>query len=875
MSYTPDVRHIKEGHFYFSYEPEKNNGDLLDVIVDTARIFGPCVDFISPDKFLEVERYKMPATQQTSNRTPCAMTLFRWNLPPKKKKEMATVIGYAHSEHQLKKIVTHVTKKGYINQMAAANQDVIDKLKNFAFTHSSSSEYDMYCEQTFMDNVLRGGLPVSLSTKDEQTVFNVFSRKHGDLERDYNFFFLSPTAFSQGNGNYRDVNQNRRNDIWFNHDVKDNTVINFLSLSQADGYNPLVVQGMSFSIAEPDKIDAILKECVKGDAAGVKEMLQAGFQPGELIKTIIENGISLKVSRERFLGKILDVCHKQELASHGEGFWSDHWTYNFDLIESYLSVYPDQLENLLLKKSVFTFYHNSHYVLPRAQRYLLTEKGVRQYHSVFDGSKQIKADKKGNKLRVEGGTGGIYYTNLLCKILCLIANKAATLDPSGIGIEMEADKPNWYDALNGLPGLLGSSISETFELKRLCRFLLQSFPAVDLREEDMKVFRELASFIRELAKVLKEEKEPVSYWHNANDVKEKYRESIRSGVTGEEAVLSRNEIEEFLHLIVKRIDHGVKSAKDNQGNLPTYFYHDVIDYAWLDKKDGECNFVLPVKFRRHTLPLFLEGFVHALRTEDDPHKAKALHEQVCRSPLYDKKLKMFKVNADLSHATEEIGRSRIFPRGWLENESIWLHMEYKYFLEILRTGQYKEFFRIFKDALIPFQDPQRYGRSILENSSFLVSSAHEDKDLHGQGFVARLSGSTAEFVHMWLLMNLGKNPYVMNEQKEICLSLKPVLPGWLFAEKEAKVRFLTHQDKWKEFLLPKNSYAFNLNSGTLVVYHNPKRRDTFEGKGIKPSEIYLTYTNSKTKKVLSAIIPPELTKDIRADKVERIDLYYS
>jgi len=124
-------------------------------------------------------------------------------------------------------------------------------------------------------------------------------------------------------------------------------------------------------------------------------------------------------------------------------------------------------------------------------------------------------------------------------------------------------------------------------------------------------------------------------------------------------------------------------------------------------------------------------------------------------------------------------------------------------------------------------------------------------------------------------MNLGKAPYVLNEQKEICLSLKPILPGWLFAKKEARVRFLTHQDKWKEFLLPKNSYAFNFNSGTLVVYHNPKLKDTFEGKGIKPKEILLTYTNHKTEKVLSALIPPGLTKDIREDKVERIDLYYS
>jgi len=36
-----------------------------------------------------------------------------------------------------------------------------------------------------------------------------------------------------------------------------------------------------------------------------------------------------------------------------------------------------------------------------------------------------------------------------------------------MGIEMEAGKPGWYDALNGLPGLFGSSVGETAELIRL------------------------------------------------------------------------------------------------------------------------------------------------------------------------------------------------------------------------------------------------------------------------------------------------------------------------------------------------------------------------------------------------------------------------
>src|SRR3989339_2149590 len=113
---------------------------------------------------------------------------------------------------------------------------------------------------------------------------------------------------------------------------------------------------------------------------------------------------------------------------------------------------------------------------------------------------------------------------------------------------------------------------------------------------------------------------------------------------------------------------------------------------------------------------------------------------------------MYKVNASLADQPIEIGRCKIFTPGWLENESIWLHMEYKYLLELLKAGLYKEFFADFKDVLIPFQNPKTYKRSILENSSFLASSAHPNPDIHGQGFVARLSGACAEFIDIWVIM---------------------------------------------------------------------------------------------------------------------------
>lgn len=872
VSDKPEVTHIKEGNFFFSFDPQADGNGLLDPIVEAACVFGEACDYLAPSRFNQKD-FKLPKQQQTNNRTPSAMSHTRFKLKAKTEKKIVSLFGYAHNEAQLNKIVLQATKKQFIEKKASENKKIIDGVKNFALTKSSSSEFDLYSSHTFMDNVLRGGLPVSIKTSDGHVAFNVFSRKHGDLERDYNHFFIAPTFFSQGNGNYRDVNQNRRNDVWFNADVRSSHLINFLNLSQADGYNPLVVKGTTFSICDGKKLNKILSECVDTkDRDAVREFVQESFMPGDLLKFILVKAIRLNVELKPFLEKILEVCQRRELADHGEGFWSDHWTYNMDLIESYLSVYPEDLKGLLLERKVFHFYHNAHHVLPRDRRYLLTDRGVRQYKSVV---KDLEVEE--GLLRTKSAGGNVYQTHLVCKILCLIANKAASLDPSGIGIEMEADKPNWYDSLNGLPGLLGSSISETFELKRLSVFLLEAIESLELNDaKSILIFKELANFISGLTNVLMIESDPQVYWQKSNDLKEYYREYIRRGIDGSETSVAVSQIKHFLNLVINRVEKGVQSATNSKGFLATYFYHDVVKYKPLEKsEEADPTYVQPLKFKKHALPLFLEGYVHALRVEKSHAKAQKMYRQVRKSGLYDKKMKMYKVNANLSGESEEIGRTRIFPAGWLENESIWLHMEYKYILEFLRCELYEEFYRNFRSVMVPFLKPEQYGRSILENSSFIVSSANKDKALHGQGFVARLSGSTAEFVHMWLLMNIGKNPFTLNAKGELSFTLKPALAGWLFTTEKTVVTHLNHANNYKNVELAKNCYAFNLFGSTLVVYHNPRRRNTF-GDG-KPAvkEIQLIYPGKKQAVIISTrSISGQYAQDVRDRKVERIDVFF-
>ncbi|MBF0386085.1 MAG: hypothetical protein HQL27_09505, partial [Candidatus Omnitrophica bacterium] len=492
VSDSPEVKHINQGNFFLSID--NNSGELLDPIAEASIVFDDSTDFTSPVNFLKGP-FKLPKGQYVTNRTPSAIAYSKKSLSSGKALDITSVYGYAQSIEQLKQISKHVKSEGFISRKALRNKEIIDEIRNNAFTNSSSKSFNLYSEYTFLDNVLRGGIPVSIKTSEGNVAFNVYSRKHGDLERDYNHFTIAPTFFSQGNGNYRDVNQNRRNDAWFNKDVKDSNIISFLNLIQADGYNPLVVKGAAFYASDISRLDEILRKCVaQKDVEALKGFIVKDFLPGNLLEYVDKNKISLLVKPGEFLGMVLEVCHKHESAEHGEGYWSDHWVYNLDLIESYLALYPEELKNLLVQKKEFTFYRNNHHILPRSKRYILTGGKVRQYKSVSVDKDIAMQEPNGNKLRAGNGTGEVYHTSLIVKILCVIANKISTLDPSGIGVEMEGGRPNWYDALNGLPGLLGSSISETLEIKRLCVFAVKSLEVSGLSPgAKIVMFEELAS----------------------------------------------------------------------------------------------------------------------------------------------------------------------------------------------------------------------------------------------------------------------------------------------------------------------------------------------------------------------------------------------
>jgi hypothetical protein len=271
--------------------------------------------------------------------------------------------------------------------------------------------------------------------------------------------------------------------------------------------------------------------------------------------------------------------------------------------------------------------------------------------------------------------------------------------------------------------------------------------------------------------------------------RETYRQSVRLGFEGRTEAVPSAGAAALLRSMREKVADGIRRAEVLGRGLPsTYFYFEVTDYTTVLGKDDEplCDehgrtFVRVRAFEQHTLPPFLEGAVHALRQAKDPDAARSLYERVKASALYDRKLGMYKTNASLEDCPHEIGRLRAFTPGWLANESVFLHMAYKYLLEVLRSGLREEFFAEMRCGLVPFLDPAVYGRSTLENSSFIASSAHPDETLHGRGFVARLTGACAEFLSMWTFMMAGPQPFFVRNG-QLCLRFSPTLPAWLFRE---------------------------------------------------------------------------------------------
>lgn len=839
---TAQVGEVAGGNFALGFDEA---GNLLPVAADMSAIFSYDTSLEKPLVFLrEGQAGVLSREQNASNLLPGAFFALERELKPGENLSFTEVIGQVERRELLAAFLTETRDSSYFDGKFVRAQALAEELTSGIETVTGDQTFDAYCKYTYMDNVLRGGQPVLLG-KDK--VFYVYSRKHGDLERDYNYFSMLPEFYSQGNGNFRDVNQNRRSDVFFSPFVGRENIHVFYSLIQLDGYNPLSVEMKTYSISA-EKAGGITGNLPAEQQRELLPRLEKPFTPGQLYGTLLD--LVGSANAEALFPRLMDAADGQLNARFGEGYWSDHWTYNLDLAEEYLAIYPEQ-ERQLLYEPEYTYFLPQINIAPRAKRYVETENGIRQYHALDENSRRTTGEPY-----LRDAQGRLVRSCLMEKLALLCAAKFAALDPYGMGIEMEGGKPGWYDALNGLPGLLGSSMCETYELARLLDFTIS---ALQRHPGSVELLEEIAGLLENLSRINHNHREEIQaqgeiprFWNAINDAKEEYRARTYAGVSGQRAAYTTGQLASLLsgfagtvrRGIEKALSFGTASDQADTPLCPSYFAYDVTDYT--KDEDG----IHPQSFALVRIPAFLEGPVRWMKLTTPLSEKRALYEHIRASELYDKKLSMYRVNASLQDASYELGRARAFTPGWLENGSIWLHMEYKYLLELLRCGLYQEFFEDFRTAAVPFLNPEQYGRSTLENSSFLASSVNPDKSIHGRGFVARLSGSTAEFLSIWRRMLFGEKPFAF-ENGELACRFQPVLPSYLIGE---------DQRVCAKFL-----------GQTKVTYRLADRADYIPG-GYRIESILVTRSDGATVTVDDCVLCGPLAHDLRRGSIPLLEI---
>lgn len=821
-----------QGNFYVTLLQSEAGASFVKPIFDRDVVFGNDLTLAQPKNFFGKDQLN-ESGQIGTNKVSCAFTPFDVTVGPKETITLTSVFGQVDKREDAQAFIDSKLSAESLQAYKASALTLAKEMTSRIETQTANKLFDGYIKQNYLDNGIRGGFPIVFENENAKQVFYLYSRKHGDLERDYNFFSISPEYFSQGNGNYRDMNQNRRLDIFFEPRLEDRTIRQFMSLIQLDGYNPLAIKTVKYTLQDPS-IDLTAYGFSKDQQDTWVKGATEGFTPGSLKKFVMEEDIDLSVSFESFLTDVLSLSKEALEAEHGEGFWSDHWTYNLDLIDSYLAVYPDKADDAFFNDS-YRFFNSPASVNPLKDKLTHAKAGIRQYDAVDENEDKLHRQKQGEDLWITAKDGQIIETNLFSKLLLLAANKISTLAPYGLGIEMEGGKPGWNDAMNGLPGMFGSGTSELYETRRLVNIL----KAVEVKES-VTLPAEAIEFVMNLKETLNSvDALDLNAWKAITETREAYRREIK-GVEGFDLVkldkeAAANVTAAFDAVMTKAID---SLEQVDTELVPTYFYFEV-------ELDGEEITAM----KPHPVTPFLEGVVKKMKLSGDVTDARALYEQVKASDLYDQKLGMYKTSASIKDEPIELGRAKFFTPGWLENESVFLHMAYKYLLELVKVGLYDEFFEEIKTGLVVFTDPKVYGRSILENSSFIASSANPDESLHGKGFVARLSGSTVEFLNMWVELFIGKTPF--RQEKELTFSLNPVLPADFFDNKKV---------------------SFTLFSDIKVTYTNETSRATFGENSVSPVGYTVTLKSGETESFGAAGVTGKWAEAVRSKQVASIDV---
>ena len=268
---TAEVCGISGGNFFLPINGYKT-------VVDPKMVFGEDRTKTTASVYNKfgIDESKLK-NQHDENEFFCAFAHGGQTVEPNGTFTVCSLIGYAESVELVKTIKGSLTNESMFAMRDEAEYEA-ERIASKVETHTAYPLFDEYIKQSYFDNVLRGGMPITVGGN----TYYVFSRKHGDPERDYNAFKIEPLPYSCGNGNFRDVVQNRRNDPFITPRCNGFNIKYFFSLLQADGYNPLSVLGVRYTC-----------KTVPEQFSAHEKLLKGKFTLGEAVAALGINGEEL------------------------------------------------------------------------------------------------------------------------------------------------------------------------------------------------------------------------------------------------------------------------------------------------------------------------------------------------------------------------------------------------------------------------------------------------------------------------------------------------------------------------------------------------------------------------------------------------------
>ena len=145
-----------------------------------------------------------------------------------------------------------------------------------------------------------------------------------------------------------------------------------------------------------------------------------------------------------------------------------------------------------------------------------------------------------------------------------------------------------------------------------------------------------------------------------------------------------------------------------------------------------------------------------------------------------------------------------------------------------------------------------------------------DPKVVGKGFCARLSGSTAEFCHMLLLMFMGDKPFSVVDG-ELKFEPRPVLPGWMYSSESVSRPVQVNQLSTME-TFESGTSAMMLFGQTFLVFH----KAAGNSGSLKPCSVknwQLFGRDGSEQKVDGPALKGEFASDFRAGAFRRVDAW--